>query len=138
MAIKMRFLHYPDNKKLSALCKELSDGYDNCSSDRIPPAYPSERERFTVILIKTGKELTNELNMFCGMLSKERTQNVLYVLDAPDAAVSTIVELTQKAGAKVVGEPVRVKFPGIFGGFSEEVKATIRQAVASAYEEVQK
>lgn len=138
MAIKMRFLHYPDNKKLSAVCKELSAEYENCSFDRIPPAYPSERERLTVILIKTGKELTNELNMFCGMLSKDRTQNVLYILDAPDVAANSIVELTRKAGANVVGEPVRIKFPGIFGGFSEDSKKVIREAVAKVYEEVQK
>lgn len=137
MAIKMRFLHYPDNKKLAALCKELNSEYENCSFDKIPPAYPSERERFTVIFIKSGKELPDILNTFCGSLTKDRTQNVLYFVDAPDGAVNTMVELTQKAGAKVVGEPIKIKMPGLFGGFSDEVKQSVREAVAKAYADVQ-
>ena len=138
MAFKMRFLHYPDNKKLSTYCQELNGGFENCSFDRVPPAYPCERERFTVVLIKAGKELPNDLTMFCNGLSKDRTQNVLYIMDAPDASVTAIVDMTKKAGANVMGDPVRVKFPGLFGGFSDEAKTTIKAAVDAAYAELSK
>ena len=39
MAIKLRVLHYPDNAKLSALCKDISSAYDNVKFDKIPPAW---------------------------------------------------------------------------------------------------
>ena len=136
MAIKMRFLHYPDNKKLAALCKELTAEYENCSFDKLPPAYLCERERLTVIFCKTGKDPANDLDMFCGNLTKDRSQNVFFIFDAPDAAVTALTERTTKAGAKVL-EPLKVKFPGLFGGFSEETKQTIRDAVKKVYAEVQ-
>lgn len=140
MAIRMRFLHYPDKPKLAAFCKELTSEYENCKFDRIPPAYPSERERFTVIFIKCGKELTSELDMFCRGLTKDRSQNVLYFVEAPDSAIEKILELTKAAGANVIGEPIKIKFPGslpiIGGNFTEETKATVRDAVKKAYDEL--
>ena len=135
MAIRMRFLHYPDGKKMSAFCKELTAGYENCKFDRVPPAYPSERERFTVIFVKSGKDIPNDLNMFCGGLTKERCQNVLYFMDAADETVKTLVELTEKAGAKVL-ETVKIKYPGLFGGISEETKKVVTETVAKYYAEL--
>ncbi|MBR2461189.1 MAG: hypothetical protein IKB34_08175 [Clostridia bacterium] len=135
MAIRMRFLHYPDNKKMSAFCQELTAGYENCKFDKVPPAYPSERERFTVIFIKAGKDPANDLTMFCGGLTKDRTQNVLYFMDAPDATVNSLVEMTEKAGAKVC-DTVKIKYPGLFGGISEDTKKTVTEAVAKYYAEL--
>ena len=51
MAIKLRILHYPDNKKLAALCKEINSEYENSKFDKIPPAYPCERERLLVAFV---------------------------------------------------------------------------------------
>ena len=136
MAIRMRFLHYPDNKKLAALCAELTAEYENCKFDKLPPAYPCEKERLTVVFVKTGKDVANDLEMFCSGMTKDRSQNVLFICDAPDATVKYIAEKTATAGAKVP-EPLKIKFPGLFGGFSEDAKKTIRDYVAKVYAEVQ-
>lgn len=130
----MRFLHYPDNKKMSAFCKELTAGYENCKFDRVPPAYPSERERFTVIFVKTGADIKNDLEMFCGGLTKDRCQNVLYFMDAPEATVKKLVELTEKAGAKVC-DTVKFKHPGLFSKMTDDAKQAIKDTVAKYYAE---
>lgn len=137
MAIKLRILHYPDNKKLAALCKELQAEYDNSRSDKIPPAYPCENEKLLVAFVKTGKEPTNELKMFCGDLTKARVQNVAFIFDAPESTAKALADSAVKAGAKLAAEPKFMKFPGLFGGFSANAKAEIKAYVAEVYKAVQ-
>ena len=133
MAIRLRILHYPDNKKLSALCKEINSEYENSKFDKIPPAYPCENERLLIAFIKSGKEATNELKMFCADLTKTRVQNVAFIFDAPDATAKALADSAVNAGAKLVCEPKYMKFPGLFGGFSDAQKKEIKDYIASAY-----
>ena len=110
MAIKLRILHYPDNKKLAALCKEINSEYENSKFDKIPPAYPCENERLLVAFIKSGKEATSELKTFCGDLTKSRAQNVAFIFDAPEATAKALADSSVKAGAKLAAEPKFMKF----------------------------
>lgn len=137
MAIKLRILHYPDNKKLAALCKEINSEYENSKFDKIPPAYPCERERLLVAFVKTGKEPTNELKMFCGDLTKARVENVAFIFDAPEATAKALADSAVNAGAKLACEPKFMKFPGLFGGFSPAATAEIKAFIAEAYKAVQ-
>ena len=50
-------------------------------------------------------------------------------------AVKTLVELTEKAGAKVL-DTVKIKYPGFFGGVSEETKKVVTETVAKYYAEL--
>jgi ethanolamine utilization protein EutL len=125
MAIKLRVLHYPDNKKASALCKEISTAYDNSKYDKIPPAYPCENEKLLVAIIKTGGELSAELKNFVGDLTKSRAQNVLFVFGCNEATGKKIEELALNAGTKLAGE-----FIGILAGEDPaEVKSGLDAAV---------
>ncbi len=133
MAIKLRILYYPDNKKLAALCKEINSEYENSKFDKIPPAYPCENERLLIAFIKTGKEPTNELKMFCGDLTKSRVQNVAFIFDAPESTAKALAESAEKAGSKPVCEPMFTKFPGLFGNFSAKAKSDIKDYIAKAY-----
>lgn len=137
MAIKLRILHYPDNKKLAELCKEINSEYENSKFDKIPPAYPCERERLLVAFVKTGKEPTNELKMFCGDLTKSRVENVAFIFDAPEATAKALADSAVNAGCKLAIEPKYTKFPGLFGGFSADAKADIKAFIAEAYKAVQ-
>ncbi len=137
MAIKLRILHYPDDKKLAALCKEINSEYDNSKYDKIPPAYPCENEKLLIAMIKTGKEPTNELKMFCGDLTKSRVQNVAFIFDAPEATAKELTEMAANAGAKVYGEPKMMKFPGFIFGFKDEQKKEIKDYIAEAYKAAQ-
>lgn len=137
MAIKLRILHYPDDKKLAALCKEINSEYQNSKFDKIPPAYPCENEKLLIAFIKSGKEPTNELKMFCGDLTKSRVQNVAFIFDAPESTVKELTELAANAGAKVYGEPKVMKFPSFIFNFKDEQKKEIKAYIAEAYAAVQ-
>jgi phage gpG-like protein len=138
MAIKLRVLHYPDNKKLSALCNEISSSYENSKYDKIPPAYPCENEKLLVCFIKSGKELTAELKNFVGDLSKARAQNVFFIFGCAPAVGKAIEDLAIGAGTKLAGESKYVKFPALpFLDFGADVKKEIKDAVAAVYQSVQ-
>ena len=138
MAIKLRVLHYPDNKKLSALCNEISSAYENSKYDKIPPAYPCENEKLLVCFIKSGKELTAELKNFVGDLSKARAQNVFFIFGCAPAVGKAIEDLAIGAGTKLAGESKYVKFPALpFLDFGADVKKEIKDAVAAVYQSVQ-
>lgn len=138
MAIKLRILHYPDNKKLSALCNDINAGYENSKYDKIPPAYPCENEKLLVTIIKTGKEMSAELKNFIGDLTKSRAQNVLFILGCSPAVGKNIETLALNAGTKLAGESKYVKFPVLpFLDFSADTKKEIKDAIAAAYEAVQ-
>ena len=51
------------------------------------------------------------------------------------SAVNSLVEMTEKAGAKVC-DTVKIKYPGLFGGISEDTKKTVTEAVAKYYAEL--
>ncbi len=137
MAIKLRILHYPDNKKLAALCKEINAEYENSKFDKIPPAYPCEKEKLLVAFVKTGKEPANELRMFCNDLTKQRVTNVAYIFDADPKTGAALAESSAKAGAKLICEPKYMKFPGLFGNFNEVQKSEIKAFIKEAYKKAQ-
>ncbi len=137
MAIKLRILHYPDSKKLASLCKEINGEYENSKFDKIPPAYPCENERLLVAFIKTGKDPANDLKMFCSDLTKSRAQNVLFFFDAAPAVGKALADSAVNAGAKLAAEPKYIKFPGLFGGFSDAVKKEIKDYIKNAYDALQ-
>lgn len=133
MAIRLRILHYPDNKKLAALCDEINKEYENSKFDKIPPAYPCENERLLIAFIKTGKDPQNDLRMFCGDLTKARVQNVAFIFDCPQAIGASLADSAAKAGAKLITEPKYMKFPGLFGNFTDAQKKEIKEYIATAY-----
>lgn len=134
MAIKLRVLHYPDNKKLSAICNEICSSYENSKYDKIPPAYPCENERLLVAFIKTGKEISSELKNFVSDLTKNRAQNVLFIFDCSPATGKEISDMAVAAGTKLAREPKYIKFPALFFmNFSASQRAEIKNAVADAY-----
>ena len=135
MAIKLRVLHYPDTPKLSALCKEISSAYENVKYDKIPPAYPCEKEKLLVAIIKTGGELSAELKNFVGDLSKARAENVLFVFGCNEATGKKIEDLAVNAGTKLAGDSKYVKFPFLpFLDMSPATKQEIKDAVKAAYD----
>lgn len=134
MAIKLRVLHYPDNKKASALCKEICAKYENSKYDKIPPAYPCENEKLLVAIIKTGKDMTAELKNFVRDLTKSRAQNVLFIFGCSPAVGKSIEDLAIEAGTKLAGESKYIKFPFFsFLDFSAETKQAVKDAVDEVY-----
>ena len=102
MAIKMKFLHYPEKGKIATFAKILATEY-GFQADKIPPAYEPNRERLLFAGITVGKSLGDTMERFLRGLSKEKAQNVAIFTDAPDATVETIQKIITEAGVTIVG-----------------------------------
>lgn len=102
MAIKMKFLHYPEKGKIATFAKILATEY-GFQADKIPPAYEPNRERLLFAGITVGKSLGDTMERFLRGLSKEKAQNVAIFTDAPDATVEAIQKIITEAGVTIVG-----------------------------------
>lgn len=127
MAIKMKFLHYPEKGKIATFTKILAEEY-GFQADKIPPAYEPTRERILFAGITAGKSLGDTLERFLRGLSKEKAQYVAIYTDAPDATIDTIKKLITDAGVtlldikKVKGCPIPF-LAGVKPAEADDIKA---------------
>lgn len=101
MAIKMKFLHYPEKGKIATFTKILAEEY-GFQADKIPPAYEPTRERILFMGITSGKTLNDTLARFLRGLSKEKAQNVAVYTDASDEAIDAITKIINETGIKLL------------------------------------
>ena len=120
MAIKMKFLHYPEKGKIATFTKILAEEY-GFQADKIPPAYEPTRERILFMGITSGKTLNDTLARFLRGLSKEKAQNVAVYTDASDEAIDAITKIINETGIKLL-DVKKVKGSAI--PFLTGVKAT--------------
>ena len=101
MAMKMKFLHYPEKGKIATFTKILAEEY-GFQADKIPPAYEPTRERILFAGITAGKTLNDTLARFLRGLSKEKAQYVAIYTDAPDATIETIKAIIGETGVTIL------------------------------------
>lgn len=127
MAIKVRVLHFSNKGKMISLADAICAKLD-CKSDTIPPAYPCENERLVIIGASVGKEVPNQLRLFCAGLNKSRAHNVAFYIDGTEEAATQLKNLIREAGANPIEEVHFCKggLPLKFvKGISEEERAGI-------------
>lgn len=103
VAIKVRVLYFSNKGKMISLADAICAKLD-CKSDTIPPAYPCENERLVIIGASIGKEIPNQLRLFCAGLNKSRAHNVALYIDGPKGTVTELKNLISEAGANVINE----------------------------------
>lgn len=103
MAIKVRVLYFSGKGKMIAFADAICAKLD-CKSDTIPPAYPCENERLVIIGASIGKEIPNQLRLFCAGLNKSRTQYAAFYIDGPKESAANLQNLVSEAGAKIIGD----------------------------------
>ncbi len=115
MAIKMRVLCYPENKKLSAIGNMIKAEYELSVNavDRIPPAYPCDKERIVILATKINKTLPEDYRLFLGRLNKSGASNVAVLAAGDDACVEETKKLLAEAGTNVIDETMKIKI-GLF------------------------
>ena len=116
MAIKMRVLCYPENnKKLRTIAEMIKAEYDlNVNSvDRIPPAYPCDKERIVILATNIKGELKDDYRLFLGRLSKAGAANVAIIAAGDDACVEKTKELLREAGTNVIEDTMKITM-GLF------------------------
>ena len=131
MAIKMRILCYPEKKKLFAIGNMIKAEYDlNVNSvDRIPSAYPCDKERIVILATNVKGNLPDAYRLYVRELSKVRTANVAIIAAGDDACVEQTKALLKEAGTNVIEDVLKIKM-GLFDSkVTEEEKATILEWV---------
>ena len=128
MAIKMRVLCYPENKKkLTAIGNMIKAEYDLSVNavDRIPSAYPCDKERIVILATSVKGKLPDDYRLYVRELSKARAANVAIIAAGDDACVEATKELLAEAGTNVIDDVMRVKIGFFDSKVSEEEKAAI-------------
>lgn len=128
MAIKMRILCYPENKKkLTAIANMIKAEYDLSVNavDRIPSAYPCDKERIVILATSVKGKLPDDYRLYVRELSKARAANVAIIAAGDDACVEATKELLGEAGTNVIDDVMRVKIGFFDSKVSDEEKAAI-------------
>ena len=116
MAIKMRVLCYPENKKkLTAIGNMIKAEYDLSVNavDRIPSAYPCDRERVVILATNVKGKLPDEYRLYVRELTKARAANVAIIAAGDDECVTKTKELLREAGTNVIDDVLKIKV-GLF------------------------
>lgn len=116
MAIKMRVLCYPENKKkLTAIGNMIKAEYDLSVNavDRIPSAYPCDRERVVILATNVKGKLPDEYRLYVRELTKSRAANVAIIAAGDDECVAKTKELLHEAGTNVIEDVLKIKV-GLF------------------------
>ncbi len=127
MAIKMRVLCYPEKKKLLAIGNMIKAEYDLSVNavDRIPPAYPCDKERIVILATNIKGDLKDDYRLFLGRLNKSGAANVAILAAGDDACVEKTKALLREAGTNVIEDVMKIKM-GLFDSkVSDEEKADI-------------
>ncbi len=102
MSMKMRVLTATKKGKLIALANVVAKKADSYKAvDVIPPAYSCERERLVVIVVTAKAVMESSFNIFVADLSRDRTQNVAFIVDGTPENAAKILESAKNAGTHV-------------------------------------
>lgn len=126
--MKLRALVYSGKGKLHTLANEIVVKYASDianSYDKIPPAYSCNKERLVVIAASVGKTVDTALERFLKELTRERANNVAFIVDGPAEGAQAMKKLTSEAGANVIDEVLYIKggLPFLKGVKPEEKEA---------------
>ncbi|MBP3437445.1 MAG: hypothetical protein J6K61_06045 [Clostridia bacterium] len=133
--MKMRSLVVSSKGKLKAIGDMLAKN-GTYTADIIPPAYPCDRERLVVITVTAKSSMPDSFRRFCQELSKEKAQNVAFIVDGNEADAAMIVDWVRSAGAHVIEEVLYFPVKGLFAGFSKTLTAEENATVNAWYENV--
>jgi hypothetical protein len=110
--MKLRALVYSGKGKLHTLANEIVAKYASDvanSYDKIPPAYSCNKERLVVILATVGKTIDTTLERFLKELTRERANNVAFIVDGPAEGADAMKKMVADAGANVIDDVLFVK-----------------------------
>ena len=105
--MKMRALYFSKAENAESVMKAVAAD-QNCHCDKIPPAYPCEREALVFICVEADKDVADEkVTALVKDLNTERTKNVAFILvssNGSTAAINSLKDMVTKNGIGVVGE----------------------------------
>ena len=132
--MKMRVLTATGKGKMLSIGNIIASKY-SCGIDKIPPAYSCEREKLVVVVASLKSALPNDFVLFCKDLSKERAQNVAFVVDGTEANFKKVADMITAAGANVIDDVLYIK-GGLPFGFLKNVPDSDKAAVDAWIEKI--
>ncbi len=129
--MKLRALVYSGKGKLHTLAGKLVSKYASDvanSYDKIPPAYSCNKERLVIIIASVGKSIDSGLERFLKELTKDRANNVAFIVDGPEEGAQAMKKITAEAGANVIDDVFYIKggLPFLKGVKPEELDAACK------------
>ena len=132
--MKMRVLTASSKGKMLSIGNIVAGKY-GCGIDKIPPAYSCEREKLVVVVASLKSSLPNDFVLFCKDLSKDRAQNVAFIVDGTEENFKKVSEMITAAGANVIDDVLYVK-GGLPFGFIKGVPDAEKAAVEAWIEKI--
>lgn len=122
--MKIRALTNTGKKKLKEIAAYLAQN-GTYAADKIPPAYPCDRERLVVICVSAGKSMPDSFRRFCMQLSKDCAQNVALIVDGEAANAEQIADWIRGAGTNFIENILYFKCGLFSGGMKDEDKLAV-------------
>ena len=133
--MKMRALVVSGKGKLKTIGEMLAKN-GTYAADVIPPAYSCDRERLVVIIASLKASMPDSFRRFCQELSKDKAQNVAFIVDGTEANAKMVADWVSAAGANVIDNILYVPVKGLFAGFSKTLTPEETSTVNAWYEAV--
>ena len=102
--MKMRVLTATNKGKLMSLAAKVAEKAESSYKvDKIPPAYPCERERLVVIAVSAKATMPETFTRFCGSrISRDMTSNVALIVDGKPETAAKILDSLKATGVNVI------------------------------------
>lgn len=133
--MKMRALVVSGKGKLKTIGEMLAKN-GTYAADVIPPAYSCDRERLVVIIASLKSSMPDSFRRFCQELSKDKAQNVAFIVDGTEANAKMVADWVSAAGANVIDNILYFPVKGLFAGFSKTLTPEETSTVNVWYESV--
>ena len=100
----MRVLYATSKGKLMSLAAKVAEKAESSyKADKIPPAYPCERERLIVIVVSAKASMPETFTRFCSSrISREMATNVAFIVDGKPEHAAPIMESIKSTGVNVI------------------------------------
>ena len=118
--MKMRALVVSSKGKMKEIGEMLAKN-GTYAADVIPPAYSCDRERLVVIIASLKSSMPDSFRRFCQELSKDKAQNVAFIVDGTEENAKMVADWVAAAGSNVVDNILYFspKSKGLLGLFSK-------------------
>ena len=133
--MKIRALVVSGKGKLKTIGEILAKN-GTYAADVIPPAYSCDRERLVVIIASLKSNMPDSFRRFCQELSKDKAQNVAFIVDGNETDAKMVADWVRSAGANVVDNILYFPVKGLFAGFSKTLTAEENEKINAWYGEV--
>ena len=103
--MKMRVICYSKKKKMEQLCEAIASA-QGCRWDKLPLAYPCDKERLTIFVASLPHE---DLRRMVPEMDKTRSANVAFLIDGTAENAKEYIEAAKAAGTNVIDQVKYVK-----------------------------